>query len=283
MKRLENEAFRTAFLLLWPLVFYELCAEAAFVACSFCGITDSLFVTGAGALLALPFLAAAYRRKQRRCRENGSRFPGLRAEPEHKRRQNCRIVSGSVLSALAGAGACLSLNIVLQVFFSPSGGWESTREAVYRTSPAVRLLVTVVLAPFVEELVFRGLFRLELGQHMSTVPAALVTSLLFGLYHGNLSQGLYAFCLSLCLELVCAWSGLLLPAVAMHAGANAAAAGFTAFAALAGQTAACARFLQSLPDGEAVLRPQAAIAFAAAGVCTTAVSLYKTKEVFQKL
>lgn len=281
MKRLENEAFRTAFLLLWPLVFYELCTEMAAWLCAFCGIEDSLFVTGAGALLALPFLAAAYRRKKRCC--GNSRFQSVRTETEQKTMRHVRIVLGSVWAALAGAGACLFLNMVLQMFFSPSDGWESIREAVYRTSPAVRLLVTVVLAPFVEELVFRGLFRMELGRHMSPVSAALVTSVLFGLYHGNLSQGVYAFCLSLCLELVCAWSGLLLPAVALHAGANAAAAVFTALAVFAGQTGACARFLQLLPDGGSVLRPQAAIAFAAVGACTTAVSLYKTKEVFQKL
>ena len=281
MKRLENEAFRTAFLLLWPLVFYELCIEMAAWLCAFCGIEDSLFVIGAGALLALPFLAAAYRRKKICC--GNSRSQSVHKEPECKRKRNGRIAAGSALAAFAGAGACLFLNMVLLAFLSPSGGWESTREAVYRTSPAVRLLVTVVLAPFVEGLVFRGLFRMELGRHMSPVPAALVTSVLFGLYHGNLSQGVYAFCLSLCLELVCAWSGLLLPAVALHAGANAAAAVFTALAVFAGQTGACVRLLQLLPDGGSVLRPQAAIAFAAVGACTTAVSLYKTKEVFQKL
>ena len=83
MKRLENEAFRTAFLLLWPLVFYELCIEMAAWLCAFCGIEDSLFVTGAGALLALPFLAAAYRRKKRCC--GNSRFQSVHKEPECKK------------------------------------------------------------------------------------------------------------------------------------------------------------------------------------------------------
>ena len=282
MKRLENEAFRTAFSLLWPLVFYELCTEVSAWLCAFCGITDSLFVTGAGALLAFPFLAVAYQRKKESCCGD-SRFPGADTELEHKRKRKGRVAAGSAWAAFAGAGACLFLNMVLQGLLSPSGGWESTREVVYRTSPAVRLLVTVVLAPLAEKLVFRGLFRLELRQHMRTVSAALVTSVLFGLYHGNLSQGVYAFCLSLCLELVCAWSGLLIPAVAMHAGANAAAAGFTASSAFAGRSGACARFLQLLPDGESVLRPQAAIVFAAVGACIMAVSLYKTKEVFTKI
>ena len=60
MENKDNKALRTAFWLLGPLLFYELCTEAAGLACSLFGTQDAMAVTGGGALLALPFLYAAY-------------------------------------------------------------------------------------------------------------------------------------------------------------------------------------------------------------------------------
>ena len=125
--------------------------------------------------------------------------------------------------------------------------------------------MTVVFAPLTEEVLFRGLIRTELRTHMKPRAAALLGALLFGLYHGNISQGIYAFLLALCLEPVCEWSGCLLPAVFLHAGANGAAICFTA-----------------LESGvPAASGGQSALAVAA-GMVLTAAALYKTKEVFGK-
>ena len=77
-----------------------------------------------------------------------------------------------VFAALAGMGSCLVLNVLLQLLFPLSDGWDSTREAVYGTSIALQLLVTVVLAPLTEELLFRGLIRAELRTHMKPRTAA---------------------------------------------------------------------------------------------------------------
>ena len=63
MENKDNQELRTAFWLLGPLLFYELCTEAAGLACSLFGTQDAMAVTGGGALLALPFLYAAYRKK----------------------------------------------------------------------------------------------------------------------------------------------------------------------------------------------------------------------------
>ena len=69
MENKDNKALRAAFWLLGPLLFYELCTEAAGLACSLFGTQDALLVTGGGALLALPFLYAAYRKKLHGCRK----------------------------------------------------------------------------------------------------------------------------------------------------------------------------------------------------------------------
>ena len=62
MENKDNQELRTAFWLLGPLIFYELCMQAAGLACSLFGTQDAMAVTGGGALLVLPFLYAAYRR-----------------------------------------------------------------------------------------------------------------------------------------------------------------------------------------------------------------------------
>ena len=260
MKNKENKAFRTAFWLLGPLIFYELCTEASAWVCSLFGTQDALLVTGSGAFLALPFLYAAYRKKlQVDVRE---RYAGVgQAQCARSLRTGC------FFAALAGMGACLGLNVLLQLLLPLSDGWDSTREAIYRTSIALQLLVTVVLAPLTEELLFRGLIRAELRTHMKPRAAALMGALLFGMYHGNISQGMYAFFLALCLELVCEWSSSLLPAVCMHAGANAASVCFTAL-------------MSGMSDAFSM---RFALAAAAAGAILTTAALYKTKEVFCKL
>lgn len=275
MKNKENKALWTAFWLLGPLIFYELCTEAAAWACSLFGTQDALIVTGGGALLALPFLYAAYRRRRAAEEAQIRHVPVQNMDLAQRvgrvldtdQSQRCRnLPAGCVCSALAGIGACLCLNVLLQVLFHPSDGWNRTREAVYGASFAVQVLATVVLAPLTEELLFRGLIRTELRTHMQPRAAALLGALLFGLYHGNISQGIYGFLLALCLELVCKWSGSLLPAVCLHAGANGAAVCFTA---LASGVPAAFQFQNVLPA-------------AAAGAVLAAAALYKTKEVFCK-
>ena len=251
MKNEENKAFRTAFWLLGPLIFYELCTEASAWVCSLFGTQDALLVTGGGALLALPFLYAAYRKKR-----------SMDMKPMQCPRH---LPAGCFFAAVAGSGACLCLNVLLKALVL-SDGWSSTREAVYGASMTVRVLVTVLLAPLTEELLFRGLIRAELRTHMKPRTAALMGALLFGMYHGNISQGMYAFFLALCLELVCEWSSSLLPAVCMHAGANAASVCFTAL-------------MSGMSDAFSM---RFALAAAAAGAILTTAALYKTKEVFSK-
>ena len=283
MKNEENKAFRTAFWLLGPLIFYELCTEASAWVCSLFGTQDALLVTGGGALLALPFLYAAYRKKlqvdvrerdagagqvprtdRRWCTDQPQRTGPWLCTGQAQCARSLR--TGCFFAALAGMGACLVLNVLLQLLFPLSDGWDSTREAVYGTSIALQLLVTVVLAPLTEELLFRGLIRAELRTHMKPRTAALMGALLFGMYHGNISQGMYAFFLALCLELVCEWSSSLLPAVCMHAGANAASVCFTAL-------------MSGMSDAFSM---RFALAAAAAGAILTTAALYKTKEVFSK-
>lgn len=80
---------------------------------------------------------------------------------------------------------------------------------------AVILLGACVLGPLCEELLFRGLLARRLARY-GQKPAALVSALLFGLYHANLSQLFYAFALGLLLAYAYFYTGTLCAPVLLH-------------------------------------------------------------------
>ena len=92
-----------------------------------------------------------------------------------------------------------------------------------RISSGLLFLWGVVLAPVLEELFFRGILLRKIERAAGTVPAVLITSLLFGLYHGNLSQGIAAAAAGLALGLAYVRTDALLVSVVMHAAVNTAA------------------------------------------------------------
>lgn len=56
-----------------------------------------------------------------------------------------------------------------------------------------RLLSALVVAPFCEELIMRGLVLQGLLQRYKPVPAVLLSAAIFGIYHGSVHQGISAF------------------------------------------------------------------------------------------
>lgn len=77
----------------------------------------------------------------------------------------------------------------------------------------------VILAPIFEELVFRGTILQVLSKY-NKVFAILVTSLLFGLLHLNMTQAVPAFFMSLILCYMCLKTDSLLVTILAHAGNN---------------------------------------------------------------
>jgi membrane protease YdiL (CAAX protease family) len=80
----------------------------------------------------------------------------------------------------------------------------------------VGFLTFVVLAPFAEELFFRGFLFGELRRQTSFVWAALITSILFGCAHGQLNIGIDTFALSLMLCFLYEGTGSIWPSIALH-------------------------------------------------------------------
>ena len=88
-------------------------------------------------------------------------------------------------------------------------------ELIGESSLLLTIPLAVILAPIVEEVVFRKILLLRLlpfGEGF----AVLTSAILFGLFHGNLAQLPYAFAVGLVLGLVAARTGRLIYPILLH-------------------------------------------------------------------
>lgn len=68
---------------------------------------------------------------------------------------------------------------------------ESLIEILFGANPFIRILVVGILAPIFEELLFRKLLVDRLAAYGETL-AIVASGLMFGLFHGNFQQGIFA-------------------------------------------------------------------------------------------
>ena len=79
------------------------------------------------------------------------------------------------------------------------------------------MAATVILAPVVEEIMFRGVtMNLAKKAGASFVVANVIQAVMFGVYHGNVVQGAYACVLGLVLGYVAQKYGSLYPVILLH-------------------------------------------------------------------
>ena len=124
----------------------------------------------------------------------------------------------------------LCLNIVLNALILSSGVqkidplYQQAAQTFAEGSLPLQILAYGVLVPLAEESLFRGIvyrfFESRFnGSSKRHIAAILLTSLVFAVYHGNLTQGVYAFLLSLAFCFVVDCGGLIM-SVALHIGVN---------------------------------------------------------------
>lgn len=91
------------------------------------------------------------------------------------------------------------------------------------TSSAPMFIAVLILAPIGEELLFRGLFQGKIADSVKDYPMSMVLilqALCFGLYHGNIIQGIYAFALGLVLGYVAYKACGIIPCIILHMALN---------------------------------------------------------------
>ena len=101
-----------------------------------------------------------------------------------------------------------------------SASYQQTAESQYNVALGIGLVLYCIVSPVVEEVIFRGFLYGRMRVYMPKVAAVLVSALLFGVYHGNLVQGIYGFFMGIIYTLVYEKYQNFYLAVIMHAITN---------------------------------------------------------------
>lgn len=100
--------------------------------------------------------------------------------------------------------------------------WMDTYEELLETAgmdehvSILMLICSILFAPFCEELVFRGVTLRQLRKCLPFWATNIIQAFLFGAFHMNMIQGIYAGCLGLILGYVCEKGGSIYYSILLH-------------------------------------------------------------------
>ncbi len=110
----------------------------------------------------------------------------------------------------------LNLFFVGTGFTSVSSSYQEAADSLYAVSIPLGIILYGFFSSTVEEFLFRGIILVQMDRFMKSTSAVLLASLLFGVYHGNIVQGIYAFAIGAVLCLAYRDSGNFILIVAIH-------------------------------------------------------------------
>lgn len=125
-------------------------------------------------------------------------------------------------AAAVGILSSAALSLLMSLFDATSyfPEYEEIMDIAMGGNAALRTFVIVIVAPLTEELVFRGLVMGHLSERMKLPFAALISSVVFGIAHLNVLQGVYAAIIGLVFALIYIRSGTIWASVLAHIGFN---------------------------------------------------------------
>ena len=168
-------------------------------------------ITGAAALVTIPVMLILFHMDRRKEKRYGI--------VQNKKAPIWKYTAVIGISA----AMCIGLNnlIIIGNLAAADSTYAETTEALYSAPFNVQILCLVILTPIAEELVFRGLIFKRLREQSGFLQAAVYSSLIFGIMHGNLVQMLYGFILGMMLAYVYEKYGSVKAPVAAHIVMNA--------------------------------------------------------------
>lgn len=122
-----------------------------------------------------------------------------------------------------GAGLSLYINLVvgfLQMFMENNTYQDLMDKITVGHSIWEMILWMGIVAPIAEEMIFRWLIYLRLRDFMKIPAAVLISSVIFGVYHGNIVQAIYAGIVGAAMAYILEMSGNIWSCVFIHMGAN---------------------------------------------------------------
>ena len=151
-------------------------------------------------------------------------YRGYRPATDFKLKE---VVNGKLLAAMACLGLSLQflismcLNAVYPILPQDlTEEYSALMEQLIGGNIWLSLLVTVILAPLAEEFLFRGITLKMAQKIMPFMAANILQAILFGIYHMNWIQGVYAFVLGLILGFTAEYFHSIWASILLHAFVN---------------------------------------------------------------
>lgn len=128
----------------------------------------------------------------------------------------------TVLTILLAAASSLGLNVLLALtgLVDSSASYQEVAERQYGVAFGLGLLLYGVVSPVTEEIIFRGLVFNRMRRYMPHAAAVIASGVLFGIYHGNLVQGLYGGCMGILMPYLYERTHSFFTSCLFHAAAN---------------------------------------------------------------
>lgn len=123
---------------------------------------------------------------------------------------------------LAAVGMTTAFNLGVNAFelFRYDIDYAQIARGIYSEPFYMQLLVIGFLMPIAEEMMFRGLIFERLSHYGNEKASIILTSILFGVYHGTMIQMLYAFVFSLLMLYSYKRTGTFLAPIVFHIASN---------------------------------------------------------------
>lgn len=126
-----------------------------------------------------------------------------------------------ILILVQAVSMALGLNILIKLSgLMNISSYDATSGAQYSIPLWFGLFLYGLVSPAVEELLFRTVFFSRMKRRFHPAIAVIVSSMFFGLYHGNLVQGIYGFAMGLLMCIACEYVHSVTGAFLMHSAAN---------------------------------------------------------------
>lgn len=138
-------------------------------------------------------------------------------------RPKSRFITPVILAGISASFIVPTLMYIIDKVFSLQKYMEEYNklmESLEAGNPVINAIAIAIAAPLLEEFMFRGAIYKELRRLLPVWSAIIIQAALFGIYHMNLIQGIYAFGVGIILGLVYEWTKSIWMPIALHASFN---------------------------------------------------------------
>lgn len=180
---------------------------------------DAAAVVLAGNLLVLPAAARMYR-KDRSCDGMDPNAGALGEASSVSGMTGKYLVLYGVFCFLAGGILNIGWSGVLELLHVQERFSNQVQVQLFASGRIVQVLCMGIIVPVVEELIFRGLTYRRMRHIFSAGLSAVLSALLFSVYHGNAVQAIFAFPMAIVLALLYERGKLFIFPVLFHMGSN---------------------------------------------------------------